>query len=122
MQNFYAREHALKLGEYDWTTTLILLALPFARDVLTVVIPDGYRIESCVYEKAKSRRVNIVITSAGLFSPEDVSRISIGQLVPAISHDPVCVYSRNIEKAIGEPQSAYQDRVPSALAAFGGER
>lgn len=122
LQNFYAREHGLKLGEYDWTTTLMLLALPFTRAVLTVVIPDGYRIERCVYEKAKSYRVSVVTTSARLFSPEDVSRISICHLVPAISHDPECVYSRKIEQAIGEPQSANRHLVPPVLAAFGGGR
>ena len=120
LTNFYAGEHNIKVGENDWATSLILMALPFTRNVLTVVIPDGYRIDKYVFEKAKSYGVKVVATSARLFSPENVARLSICHLVPAISTDPVCVYSKKVEKAIGEPQSAYGHLVPPELAAFGG--
>ena len=122
LERFYSQEHGILLKDCDWRTALILLALPFTRAVLTVVIPAGYRLEKGVYEKAKSYGVNIVTTQASAYSQEHISRISICHLAPAIKIDPECAYSRKVEQAIGESQMAYQHLLPPELTNFGGGR
>jgi hypothetical protein len=51
-----------------------------------------------LYEKVKGYGVKVVTAPARLFSPAVVARMSICHLVPAISTDPLCVYSRKAKK------------------------
>ncbi|MGE3938808.1 MAG: hypothetical protein AB7F90_09065 [Nitrospirales bacterium] len=120
LKEFYAHAHGLKFDEYDWETTLLLMALPFARRILSVVIPDGYRINRVVYEKAKRYGVNLVITPTKMFPPASVSRLSICHLAPVIKTEPECAFPRSVEQAIGESQTAYQHLLPPELLNFAG--
>lgn len=119
--SYYIKKHGIKLGEFHWATTLILLALPFAKEVLTVVVPEGYHIDRVVYRMAKKHRIDICPVSHNLFSQAELDRLSLCQLVPVITHEPTCVYSKNIEKCIGERQTDNLHLVPQTLLDFGEE-
>ena len=122
LREFYAQAHGLKINEHDWETSLLLFALPFAQGVLPVVIPHGYRIKKCVYEKAKRYRLNIVTIPIGMFPPKRVARLSICHMAPVIKTEPECVFPRSVEQAIGESQTAYQHLLPKELIHFAGGR
>jgi hypothetical protein len=117
----YKRKHGIKVGEYHWSTTMILLALPFAKDVLVVAVPEGYRIEQAVYRKAKKYGVEVCPAPHTLFARTDLDRISLCHLVPAISIDPECIYSKAVEEEIGELQTDNMRLIPNRLLAFGNE-
>jgi len=117
----YRKRLGVEIKELDWATTLILFALPFSKDVLTVVIPDDYRIDGVVYEKAKKCGVEICTSSLSAFSREEIERLSLCYLVPTIVHDPECIYSEEIEKATGELQTDNIHLVPQPVLDFGNE-
>jgi hypothetical protein len=75
LKQFYEQEHRLRFGEYDWVTSLILMALPFSREFLTVVLPGDCRIEPIVHERARKCGVRITTAPLNLFSDPQVSRL-----------------------------------------------
>jgi len=119
IHNFYKKHLGTGIRQFDWPTKLILLALPFAKNILTVVVPDGYRIHAVVYEAAKKRRVEICSSSLSAFSQAHLDRLSLCYLVPTIATDPQCIYSEEIEKAIGQLQTDNQHLVPHSILDFG---
>ncbi|MBN1567176.1 MAG: hypothetical protein JXA73_04990 [Acidobacteria bacterium] len=120
--NCCERKLGIRLDEHDWTSALMLMALPFCRDSLTVVLPKSLRTEPIVYEKARTHRVRIITTPLELFPGDQVSRLAQCQLVPAISVEPEIRYSESVEKAIGEKQTQNRELVPPEWLNFGAGR
>jgi len=119
LRRFYEHEHHLDIEEHDWPTSLILMALPFSREFLTVVLPGDYRLEPVVHERARKRGVRVTTAPLSLFPGPLVSRLAACQLVPAISNEPETEYPEFIEKAIGESSKQNRDLVPQAWLEFG---
>jgi hypothetical protein len=122
LMNCYERKLGIRLNGHDWTSALMLMALPFCRASLTVVIPKGLRIEPIVYEKARIQGVKLITTPLELFPGGQVSRLAQCQLVPAISVEPEIKYSESIEQAIGEKQTQNRELVPPEWLNFGAGR
>jgi len=119
LKRFYEQEHCLRFGEHDWTTTLILMALPFSQEYLTVVLPGACRIEPVVRESARRRKVRITAVPLSGFPDSLVSRLTACQLVPAISNEPETEYPEFLEKAIGESPDQNRGLVPQSWIEFG---
>ncbi len=119
LTTFYRNKHNIRIGEFHWSTTLILLAIPFAKEMLTVVIPEGYLIDKAVHEKAKKYGVQVRPVSHKLFSQTELDRLSRCHLVPAITCEPECIYTEDVEKSIGELQTDNIHLVPQSLMDFG---
>ena len=108
----------VKVGDHHWTTTLILMAIPFALDTVTVVAPDGHEIEPVVFHMAERYGIKVASVPLSQFSPEEIEKLSISYMAPAFVSKPRCLFSESIEKAIGEPQDANLDLVPEPLLEF----
>ncbi len=121
LANYYKEGHRIIIGEHRRSTALILMALPFAKDTLTVVTPDDYKIDRVVYEKAKKYGVEVKKTSLNLFSQKEIERLSLCYLVPVITAEPKCLYSKAVEKAIGELQTDNLHLIPQQLQDFGND-
>ena len=119
LAHYYSEVHGIRIGELHWSTTMILLALPFAKDILTVVVPDGYRTDPVVARKAKKYGVQVELVPHSLFSRAELDRLAKCYLVPAMNTEPSCIYSRDIEKIIGEQQTDNRHLVPQAVLDFG---
>ncbi len=119
LKDFYEHRQHLRLGEYNWVTSLILMALPFSREFLTVVLPEDCRIEPVVHEKARKCGVRITTASLNQFPDALVTRLAACQLVPAITHEPETEYPEFLEKAIGESPKQNRELVPPAWIEFG---
>lgn len=115
----FREKHGVTIGEHHWTTTLILMAIPFARNVVTVVVPDGYQIEPSVSAMAQRYRVEVCRAPLSMFSQQELERLSLNYMAPAIVRKPRCVFSDSIEQAIGESQNDNRDIVPEAILEFG---
>lgn len=119
LKQLYENKHRLRLGEYDWVTSLILMALPFSREFLTVVLPGDCRIEPIVHERARKCGVRITTAPLNLFPEPLVSRLAACHLVPAIANEPETEYPEFLEKAIGESPKQNRELVPRAWIEFG---
>jgi hypothetical protein len=122
LRNTYERAHGVKIGEHEWTTTLVLLALPYARRLLTIVAPEEYRVPHLVLERARRLGVKVGITSLKSFASGEISRLAACPLVPVIDVEPEPRYSRSLEKALGEKQTDNRLMVPPEWLNFGGGR
>jgi hypothetical protein len=118
----YASEYGFNINDHDWETALMLMALPYAHNLLTVVAPDKYRISNLVLEKARTMHVSVAIASLESFKSEELSELACGPMVPVIAIEPEVKYSRSLEKVIGEPQTTNRDLVPLEWLNFGGRR
>ena len=119
LKNLYKENYQIRIEEYDWTTAMILMALPFAKEVLPVVAPDEYEIDQVVYRRAREFGVQVSLVSLSHFSRSEIERVSMCHLVPVIRLEPQCVYSKEIEEIIGEKQIDNLHLVPKELLDFG---
>lgn len=119
LRDFYRDKYQIIVGEFDWPTTLILLAMPFAKEFLTVVVPEGYKISHEVYRRAKEFGIQVYPVSSGIFSHPEIERIKRCYLIPAEEIEPQCVYSKRIERIIGERQRDNIHLVPEEIINFG---
>ena len=119
MKDFFATTHGIQLGEFHWSTTLILFAIPFARGVLPVVVPDDYTIAPVALEKARSCGVEIAPVPLSHFSQAELERLSISQMVPVRTTEPKCVYPAWVTKETGEQPTDFLDWVPRSWLDFG---
>lgn len=119
LRHFLTTNHGIDMKEHHWSTILVMLAIPFARNVLPVVIPRGYQIERAAYEMAAKYGVGLSPISIANFAPGDVEKLNTCYLVPVITNDPQCVYSEEIEEAIGEKQTSNWEMVPKEILEFG---
>jgi hypothetical protein len=119
LSDSFSRQHGVRLKEFHWTTNLILMALPFARDTLQVVAPDGYKIASAAFEKARSYRVEIALVPTSFYTQAELRRLSICQMVPVFTTEPKCDYPPSVAKQIGEDPEDYLELVPRSWLEFG---
>jgi hypothetical protein len=118
----FREKHGISIGEHSWTTSLILMAIPYARRSVTVVVPHGYRIEETVYRKAKEYGVDIYPVSLNLFSTEERERAVKCHYAPVLTLSPDSAYSESVEKEIGERQTDNLHLIPTSLQNFGNWR
>jgi len=116
---FLEKEHGIRIGEFEWSTTLMLLAIPFAKDFVTVVIPDNYQIPPVVFKRAKRNDVEVCTVPLSSFTREEKERLSFNHMAPAKKHDPMYLFDSSVEKAMGELQTDYRNLVPKSCLNFG---
>jgi hypothetical protein len=121
LATYFKKEHGIRIGELDWETTLMLFAIPFAKDKITVVTPLNYQIRPVVFERAKRYGIEVSTAPLALFSQEERERVSLNHMAPALTMEPECIFSKSVEEAIGEPQTANRDLVPQSWIDFGNE-
>lgn len=112
-------KHGIEMKEHHWSTILIMLAIPFAREVLPVVLPRSFQIKRAAYEMAAKYGVKLSPVFIKNFDSSDVEKLACCYLVPVITHDPQCLYSEEVEEAIGEKQTSNWEKVPKEMLEFG---
>lgn len=115
----FNRKIGLSLNNLRWETALVLFALPFAQDRITVVAPKKYQMEPIVYKKAREFGVELTRVPLELFKPEELEKMRINHMASAKNYDPECIFDESIEKAIEELQTANRDLVPPKWREFG---
>lgn len=118
LYSFFKHRHHIDFDKYSWQDMLVLLALPFAKDYVTVVMPDEFKLHPIVLERAKTYGVEICPVSFGSFSQKKIERIKINHMAPAVKNDPRAVFDEAIEQAIGEKSNEYRELVPDSCLNF----
>jgi len=115
----FEQKCGLKMRDYDWETLLILQAIPFAENLVTVVAPEGHAIDPIVYERAERSGIDIVVTPLSAFSQQELDRLPLNHMAPALSDDNECTFSEHISEAIGELATNNIELVPPSVSDFG---
>ena len=119
LSNLYEKEHGVIIGNQDWSTTLILLGIPFAKDTLTVVAPEDYAVDPVVKQKANAYGVEVCMVPLSAFPQWERDRLAINHMAPAIVIEPTSIFEESFEKAIGERQTDLREMVPEECLNFG---
>ncbi|MBN1567784.1 MAG: hypothetical protein JXA73_08040 [Acidobacteria bacterium] len=122
LKKWCEKKHGIALAEHDWPTGLALMVLPFCRECLTVVMPESCRLEPIVFERARRDGVRVATHRLEMFSPRQIERLAMCQMVPAISVEPETKYETSVERAIGESQTQNRELVPMEWLTFGANR
>jgi hypothetical protein len=121
LAGLFQEKHGIRTNEFDWPTTLMLMAIPYAKEAVTIVIPPDFQVHPAVYAKARKHRVEVSVSSLSLFRQEELNRLAINHMAPAVEFEPQCLFSKSIEDAMGEKQTENQDLVPESWRDFGSE-
>jgi hypothetical protein len=109
---YFESKAGVRINEYDWSTNLLLMAIPFAKNILTVVVPVGYEIAPVVFNTAAKFRIKIHTAPLPVFSASDKEKISISYMAPATYRQDKFLFSESVEKSIGELQTDNQELLP----------
>jgi hypothetical protein len=109
---FYTNELRQRVGELPWTTLLVLLALPFAVDVLPVVVPDRWQLDPLTHWKAAEYGITVRPVPLGMFSDHEIQRMMTCTMSYVVREEPYCIFPTETEQIIGESQSADRERLP----------
>ncbi len=112
-------KHGKSIKDYDWSTVLMFLAIPYAKTNLTVIAPHDYQIDPMVFKRAKQFGIDVGFFPLSGFPQERLERIAINHMVPVSSHDPECIYPNYVEKALGEGQTDNREFVSERVLNFG---
>lgn len=115
----YQKQYGIDVLELPWSMQLILFALYYAAGAVTVVAPDGFKIDSAVMRVA--RRLNVSINQLRLsrFDDRIAQRLTRCHFAHCTAVEPECQYSREVEDIIGERQTDFTHLVPRQVSEFG---
>jgi hypothetical protein len=118
---FYRREHGIDPCAYDWPVALVLMGIPYARHAngtLTVGAPDRFALPRVTAEFAVKHSVRIQQIPLSYFPREELEKMATDYTVPILG-ETGNDYSSEVERAMGESQTAYRNLVPQKWLTFG---
>ena len=115
----YYGKLGIDLDGLPYSSALILMAAPFANEIVTVVAPSGLALDPIVSDFIQRRRLHLKHIPLEIFDEKDVQRIATCHLVSVIAQEPRLVFSHEAEKIIGEHQEQYMELVPNHWLNFG---
>jgi hypothetical protein len=115
----FDKEHGVKIGEYHWTTAMILMALPYAKEIMAVIAPDEYTFDPLIRNRAQRYGVEVCRVSLSSFSQQEIEKLSINHMAPAIFQEPRSFFHESTEAAIGEKQTENEELVQRSCLDFG---
>ncbi len=66
--DYYKKYHNMELSESDWKTTLILFAIPYARERVVVIAPRNFTLSDKISSEARRRNISIDLVPLNYFS------------------------------------------------------
>ena len=113
---YYQQKHRLKLDDDNWPASLIRIALPYAKQSVTVIAPNSFRIPPRIIREATARRINLNFTPLSEFPSEQVQSIRNQYLVRPLDVDTL-EYSKEIQAAFGESPRKHLELLPAHIRA-----
>jgi hypothetical protein len=113
---YYQQEHHLALDHHKWVSSLVRIALPYAKRRVVVVLPKNQDIETSVLRDAANRRVGIERMSLASFPSERIDAIRKQCLVQSLDVNKM-EYPKALSDAFGESPRAHLDLLPARIRA-----
>jgi hypothetical protein len=107
----YQNRHHMDMSNDDWQTALIRFAIPYAREQVVIVAPDGYRISPSLHAESKRKRISLSVIPLTYFPAERVAEMRKRVFVSALDSDGLN-FSPEIEKALGQKANQFFELLP----------
>jgi hypothetical protein len=112
----YQHKHHITLDHDDWTASLILVALPYARQGVTIIAPANYTIPAKVVREAGARRISLNRSPLSDFTADQINTIRNQHLVRPLDVDAL-EYSQELQAAFGESPRKHLELLPERIRA-----
>lgn len=111
---FYRDEYKIALREDKWVTSLIRIALPFAKRRITVLLPKGQMLEPGAVREAAARRISLETVPLSRFSTKHIEIIRNQYLVRPFDVDRMD-YPDELQSLFGESPRKHLDLLPGRI-------
>lgn len=114
--SYYQREHRMALDQEDWVSSLIRLALPYAKRRVTVLLPKNQPVSPTVQKEVNRLGLSLETLPLGQFPPDQIQIIRSQYLVQPLDVNRM-IYSEGLEKAMGETPAKHLELLPERIRA-----
>lgn len=108
---YYGKHFNLELPITDWTTTLIMIAIPYAKERIVVIAPANFRIPERLLSEAGKRNISIDKLALNYFSCEHITEMRRRIMLNANDPDGL-TFPPETEKALGQRADKYFEMLP----------
>jgi hypothetical protein len=113
---FYRREYHVTLDHERWASSLIRIALPYAKRRVMVVLPPHQIIHPPVFREASARRIKLEFLPLAHFPKERIEAIRHQYLVHPTDVNAMA-YPEAMQAAFGESPKNHLDSLPDRIRA-----
>lgn len=112
----------VNLWDFNWEKTLMLIALGYAKEYITFVIPENFEIDPEVYKKAKEKNIKILINYLPKFHKKHKKRMRFCYILPVLEANNKFVYVLKYSSLLKENENDYFDLIPEYWRNYGKEK
>lgn len=112
--SYYKKHFNIELSITDWTTSLIQIAIPYAKERFVVIGPKTFSIPEKLNAEAGRRNISIDFLPLSYFSDLHVSELRRRLMLKASDPDGLA-YPPDAEKAIGQKADKYFELLPQYM-------
>lgn len=112
----YRKAFNIQLDPTDWTSTLVRVAIPYAKKRVVVICPDRYKLPTAIRGEARSRRIDLEFVPISQFPAERIARIQRQYFFRALGGSGEKV-PPELEAMMGESIDAYTNLLPEWVRA-----
>lgn len=112
----YRQKHGLTLDHDNWPVSLIRIALPYAKQAVTVIAPGSFAIPPQVIREAGVRRISLNRSPLSDFTAEQINTIRHQYLVHPVDVDAL-EYAQDVQTAFGESPRKNLELLPERIRA-----
>jgi hypothetical protein len=111
---YYRKHNKMEVSISDWTSALIMFAIPYAKMRVVVIAPDNFRVPAILYSEAARRNISIDLLPLKYFSGDRISEMRRRITVRALDSDGFH-FSPDIETVLGQKSDKYFELLPSYM-------
>ena len=112
--SYYKKHFNINLSATDWPSTLIQIAIPYARERFVVIGPKSFKIPVKLNAEARVRNISIDFLPLSYFSDQHVLEMRRRIMLKASDPDGL-TYPPEAEKAIGQKADKYFELLPQYM-------
>jgi hypothetical protein len=111
---YYSEHYNLLFDLSDWKQSLIRMAIPFAKKMITIVAPDSFQISDHVKTEASGKRVLLNSVSISNFSDSQLEEAQKRFSIYALDSSGVN-FPPETESILGQTKETYLEMLPYAI-------
>jgi hypothetical protein len=111
---YYADCYNLEFNFEDWKETLIRMAIPFAKKIVTILAPDSFKLSELVKTEASERRVSLNLVSTANFAESQLEEARHRFSIYTLDRSGID-FPPETETILGQTKETYFEMLPYAM-------